>query len=204
MRTTHVVVLPYDPKWKEDFSAIRAELEDAMGELALRIEHVGSTSVEGMSAKPCIDVDVVIPDRTCLKAGIERLASIGYVHEGNLGIEGREAFCYTGKPHLQLHHLYVCPADSEELRRHITFREFLRQNPDAVKQYSSVKEQAARRFPDDIERYLEYKSPCIAELYRMCGLEERNKNRPAAGSASQCGGAVVLSGQAQRFETALW
>ena len=105
-----------------------------MGELALRIEHVGSTSVEGMSAKPCIDVDVVIPDRTCLKAAIERLASIGYVHEGNLGIEGREAFCYTGKPHLQLHHLYVCPADSEELRRHITFREFLRQNPDAVKQ----------------------------------------------------------------------
>ena len=59
MRTTHVVVLPYDPKWNEDFSAIRAELEAAMGELALRIEHVGSTSVEGMSAKPCIDVDVV-------------------------------------------------------------------------------------------------------------------------------------------------
>ena len=75
MRTTHVVVLPYDPKWKEDFFAIRAELEVAMGELALRIEHVGSTSVEGMSAKPCIDVDVVIPDRTCLKATIERLAS---------------------------------------------------------------------------------------------------------------------------------
>lgn len=49
MRTTHVVVLPYDPKWKEDFFAIRAELEVAMGELALRIEHVGSTSVEGMS-----------------------------------------------------------------------------------------------------------------------------------------------------------
>ena len=172
MRTTHVVVLPYAPKWNEDFSAIRAELEVAMGELALRIEHVGSTSVEGMSAKPCIDVDVVIPDRTCLKAAIERLASIGYLHEGNLGIEGREAFCYTGKPHLQLHHLYVCPADSEELRRHITFREFLRQNPDAVKWYSSVKEQAAQRFPDDIEWYLEYKSPCIAELYRMCGLED--------------------------------
>ena len=68
--------------------------------------------------------------------------------------------------------IYKEKADSEELRRHITFREFLRQNPDAVKQYSRVKEQAARRFPDDIERYLEYKSPCIAELYRMCGLED--------------------------------
>ena len=65
------------------------------------------------------------------------------------------------------------------------FCEFLRQNPDAVKWYSSVKEQAAQRFPYDIERYLEYKSPCIAELYRMCGLEEWNKNSPAAGSESE-------------------
>ena len=162
---------PMIPNGKRTFSAIRAELEVAMGELALRIEHVGSTSVEGMSAKPCIDVDVVIPDRTCLKAAIERLASIGYVHEGNLGIEGREAFCYTGKPHLQLHHLYVCPADSEELHRHLVFREFLRQNPEAVKRYSTVKEQAARLFPEDIEGYMGYKAPCIEELYRLCGLE---------------------------------
>lgn len=171
MRTTHVVVLPYDPKWKEDFAAIKAELEAAVGDLALRIEHVGSTSVEGMSAKPCIDIDVVIPDRSCLDAVIERLASIGYEHEGSLGIEGREAFCYTGKPHLQMHHLYVCPADSQELHRHITFREFLRRNPEAVKRYSEVKERAAQLFPNDIEQYMEYKAPCIAELYRMCGLD---------------------------------
>ena len=92
MRTTHVVVLPYDSKWKEDFFAIRAELEVAMGELALRIEHVGSTSVEGMSAKPCIDVDVVIPDRTCLKAAIERLASIGYVTRETSALKGGKPF----------------------------------------------------------------------------------------------------------------
>ena len=171
MRTTHVVVLPYDPKWNEDFSAIRAELEAAMGELALRIEHVGSTSVEGMSAKPCIDMDVVISDNSVLGKVIERLAAIGYLYEGNLGVEGREAFCYTGKPHLQLHHLYVCPADSEELHRHLVFREFLRQNPEAVRRYSAVKEQAARLFPEDIEGYMEYKAPCIEELYRLCGLE---------------------------------
>ena len=171
MRTAHVVVLPYDPKWNEDFSAIRSELEAAMGELALRIEHVGSTSVEGMSAKPCIDMDVVIPNNSFLGKVIERLAAIGYLYEGNLGVEGREAFCYTGKPHLQLHHLYVCPADSEELRRHLVFREFLRQNPEAVKRYSAVKEQAARLFPEDIEGYMEYKAPCIEEFYRLCGLE---------------------------------
>lgn len=104
MKTTHVVVLPYDPKWKDDFTAIQAELEAALGDLALGIEHVGSTSVEGMAAKPCIDVDVVIPDNSVLGEVIERLAVIGYLHEGNLGIEGREAFRYTDKPDLQLHH----------------------------------------------------------------------------------------------------
>lgn len=125
MKTMHVVVLPYDPKWKDDFTAIQAELE----------------------------------------------AVIGYLHEGNLGIEGREAFRYTGKPDLQLHHLYVCPANSKELHRHLVFREFLRRNPEAVKRYSAVKEQAARLFPEDIEGYMGYKAPCIEELYRLCGLE---------------------------------
>lgn len=171
MKTTHVVVLPYDPKWKDDFTAIQAELEAALGDLALGIEHVGSTSVEGMAAKPCIDVDVVIPDNSVLGEVIERLAVIGYLHEGNLGIEGREAFRYTDKPDLQLHHLYVCPVDSKELHRHLVFREFLRQNPEAVKRYSAVKEQAARLFPEDIEGYMGYKAPCIEELYRLCGLE---------------------------------
>ena len=171
MRTTHVVVLPYDPKWKEDFAAIKSELEAAIGDLALSMEHVGSTSVEGMSAKPCIDIDVVIPDSSCLDAVIQRLEAIGYEHEGNLGIEGREAFRYTDKPHLQLHHLYVCPADSKELHRHLVFREFLRQHPEAVKRYSEVKEQAAQHFPDDIEQYMAYKAPCIEALYKVCGLE---------------------------------
>ena len=95
----------------------------------------------------------------------------GYFHEGNLGIAGREAFCYTGKDHLMKHHLYVCPRNSEELHRHLTFRNFLRSNPEAARKYGQVKETAARLFPDNIEKYMEYKSPCIEELYRMCGLE---------------------------------
>ena len=124
MRTTHVVVLPYDPAWKADFAAIRQELASALDGLAIAIEHVGSTSVEGLSAKPCIDIDVVMPDRAVFPQIVERLAAIGYTHEGDLGIPGREAFCYTDKPHLRLHHLYVCPADSEELHRHLVFRIF--------------------------------------------------------------------------------
>jgi GrpB-like predicted nucleotidyltransferase (UPF0157 family) len=95
-----------------------------------------------------------------------------YIHEGNLGIQDREAFKYNDKPHLQRHHLYVCPQYSEELRRHMTFRDFLRSNRQAVERYSRVKEKAAELFSDDIDGYIAYKSPCIEELYRISGLDE--------------------------------
>ena len=172
MRTTKVAVLPYDSAWKAAFEEIRKEIEAVIGDLILDIEHVGSTSVEGMSAKPCIDLDVVIPDYSVFAAVADRLQTIGYLHEGDLGIKGREAFRYSGKPHLLTHHLYVCPQDSGELHRHVTFRNFLRNHPDAVKQYSAVKETAARLFPDDIDRYMAYKAPCIQALYAQCGLTD--------------------------------
>ena len=171
MRTKQVTVLPYDRTWKTDFEKIRAEIERAIGDLVIGIEHVGSTSVEGMSAKPCIDIDVIIQDYSIFDTVVSKLATIGYIHEGDLGIKDREAFKYLNKPHLQTHHLYVCPQYSGELHRPITFRDFLRSNPEAVKKYSLVKETAAKLFPDDIDQYIEYKSPCIEELYKLCGLE---------------------------------
>lgn len=171
MRTKKVVVLPYDRTWKFAFEEIKREIEGAIGDLIIGIEHVGSTSVEGLSAKPIIDIDVVIKDYSTFDAVVSKLESIGYIHEGNLGIKDREAFKYSDKPHLQQHHLYVCPQQSEELYRHITFRDFLVNNSEAVKKYSAVKEKAAQLFPDNIEKYIEYKSPCIEELYKLCGLK---------------------------------
>ena len=171
MRSINVIVTPYNPTWKSDFEAIKSEIEQVVADLIIGIEHVGSTSVEGLSAKPCIDIDVIIPDYSVFDVLVEKLATIGYIHEGDLGIKDREAFCYSEKPHLQKHHLYVCPQNSEELQRHLTFRNFLRANPEAVKKYSSVKEKAAQLFPHDIEQYMEYKSPCIEELYKQCGLK---------------------------------
>ena len=168
MRTKHIVVLPYDEKWKQDFIDIKNEIMDAIGTLAIAIEHVGSTSVVGLSAKPIIDIDVVVKPGDVEKT-IRALEQIGYSHEGNLGIEGREAFAYEGKEHLQAHHLYVCPENSEELRRHLAFREYLRTNQVAREKYGSIKLEAAKLYPDDIEKYIEYKSPIIEEIYaNMC------------------------------------
>lgn len=77
----------------------------------------------------------------------------------------------TQKNRICRNNLYVCSQHSEELYRHTTFRNFLRNNPKAVRKYGETKETAALLFPDDIDRYIEYKSSCIEELYRLCGLK---------------------------------
>ena len=105
-------------------------------------------------------------DNSLLNAVISRLQDIGYQHEGDLGIKGREAFRYEGKDHLQKHHLYVCPQDSMELKRHIAFRDYLRTHPEAVLEYSRIKEKGAALYPYDIEKYIEYKAPFIEKIYR--------------------------------------
>ena len=101
MQTKNVVVIPYHERWKTDFEEIKQELEFVLGDLAMAVEHVGSTSVPGLSAKPIIDIDVVIKDDTFFDAVVQKLSTIGYRHEGDLGIAGREAFDYDHKPHLQ-------------------------------------------------------------------------------------------------------
>ena len=114
---------------------------------------------------------MIISDYSVFETVVCKLETIGYRHEGDLGIQDREAFAYENKPHLMNHHLYVCPKNSAELHRHLTFRDFLRSNPEAAAEYGRIKEEAARLYPYDIDGYIQYKSPCIAELYRKCGLQ---------------------------------
>lgn len=170
MSSRHIVVEKYDPHWISDFEKIKDMLIRALGSLFLSIEHIGSTSVTGLSAKPIIDIDVVIADHTLLQPVISALSTVGYILEGNLGIEGRDAFRYHGTQSLKNHHLYVCPKNSEELHRHIVFRDYLRTHPQAVLEYSMIKEESAALYPSSIDQYMAHKSSCIEKLYRLCGL----------------------------------
>jgi len=170
MAIKHVIVLPYDEQWKQDFHMIKDELSSTLGQLAMRIEHVGSTSVEGLSAKPIIDIDVVISDYAVFEEVVSALKAIGYQHEGDLGIAGREAFKYDGKDHLRKHHLYVCPENSPELKRHIAFRDYLRTHSDVVREYSRIKEEGARLYPYDIDSYIKHKTPFIEKIYKEIGI----------------------------------
>ena len=159
-----VIIVEYDLHWPLLYEQIRATVVAALGDLVLTVEHVGSTAVPGLAAKPIIDLDVVIPSASDIPAAIARLATFGYVYQGDLGIAGREAF--RAPPQDPKHHLYVCPFDSEELRRHRAFRDYLLTHPDEVRAYGALKKTCALRFSDDRSAYVEAKGPFVAEILR--------------------------------------
>lgn len=171
MRTKNVIVVSYDPRWAEEFSKLKIHLETALKGRIVSIEHVGSTSVEGLSAKPILDIDVVMRNYDDFPGIKSCLQSLGYWHEGDLGIQGREAFAYSEPSEFMTHHLYVCPQDSPELKRHLAFRNYLRTHPEERDQYGEIKRKAALLFPTDIDSYLAKKGPVVEEIYRKIGLE---------------------------------
>jgi GrpB-like predicted nucleotidyltransferase (UPF0157 family) len=156
-------IVGYDPDWPAEFERLRDRSAGAVGDLAVSIEHVGSTAVRGLAGKPVIDLVVVVGPGDVAVA-IEQLVAIGYVHQGNLGVEGREAF---GVPEGERrHHLYLCRADSEELRAEVAFRDRLRRQPALAAEYEALKRQLAVRFRDDRDAYAEAKTDFVAAASR--------------------------------------
>ena len=166
-----VVVVRYDPEWAKSFASIRSRLSDALGDVALDVLHVGSTSVVGLAAKPIIDIDVVIDNEDAMPSVIERLAAIDYVFEGDLGIPGRYAF--APPPNLPKHHPYVCAKDSLELARHVAFRDFLRANPEEAAAYGDLKFELARRFGRDRDSYSLAKTEFVEKALTLAGLHTK-------------------------------
>ncbi len=157
-----VIVVDYNPDWPRQFQELRATLAKAVGETALAIEHVGSTAVPGLRAKPVIDIDVVVEGTDGVNEAINKLALIGYKHRGDLGVTGREAF---DNPHSTLrHNLYVCQNGSLGLRNHLAIRDALRSNPEMAARYGELKTDLARRFPHDIDKYIEGKTDFLLDI----------------------------------------
>ncbi|MDX2007899.1 MAG: GrpB family protein [Meiothermus sp.] len=163
-----VIVTAYNPEWAVGFERLKALIWPAVSDFALSVEHVGSTSVVGLAAKPVIDLDVVIPGAEYLPLAVRRLATLGYTHRGDLGIEGRDAF--EAPQGLPRHHLYVCPQGSLGLRNHLALRDYLRAHPEAVRAYAKLKLELARQYPYDIDRYVEGKTGMILGFLREMGL----------------------------------
>src|SRR5579863_7451740 len=116
-----VVMAEYDPEWPARFEKLRERIAAALGPMALQIEHVGSTSVPGMCAKPIVDLDVVVRPED-LQATVAAVEALGYRHEGGVGPNEREATRWTAHAPAE-HHLYICPLGSSAFERHILMRD---------------------------------------------------------------------------------
>jgi 2'-5' RNA ligase len=167
--TQPIVIEPYNPLWASEFERLRNYLLSAVGDAVVAIHHVGSTSVKGLAAKPILDVDIEIADMGVFPKVEKQLTTLGYRHAGNCGIDGREAFEYSHSEFMT-HHLYVCPSDSRELRRHLAFRDYLRSRPDAVCKYGELKQSLAAKHGNDIDAYIDGKTAFIERCLADGGL----------------------------------
>lgn len=157
-----MLIQEYNPNWKNNFEAISKALNETLSNNIIAIEHIGSTSVPHLAAKPIIDIDIIYDRNTDFEAIKTRLESIGYFHNGNQGIENREVFKRNKITKNEIldkisHHLYVCPNDSEELQRHILFRDYLRSDESARIQYQKLKYEIAEATNQDKKKYADLK-----------------------------------------------
>ena len=157
-----IQVVEYNPEWAGQFRQLSDRIWPFVRDVALEIEHVGSTAVPGLAAKPVIDLDVVIASLRDVPLIVARLAQQGYEHQGNLAIEDREAF--QAPENQPPHHLYVCSRQSMALRNHLVLRDHLRAHPADVAAYSRLKKQLALQCGSDIGRYVAGKTGFILSI----------------------------------------
>jgi len=162
--TTRIIIEDYNPLWPQRFETLRAPIAAALGQLAAALEHIGSTAVPGLAAKPIIDIDVLLTPCADLAQAVIALASLGYKHEGDLGIRGRDAF--RPPPDSFPHHLYVCSPEGDAFHRHIAFRDHLHAHADDAAAYAHLKRHLAAKFDTDRDAYTQAKSDFIEQILR--------------------------------------
>lgn len=174
--------MAYDEQWAYEFIKIRDFYNRIFKDLSFKVKvvHVGSTSVTGLSAKPILDIDLIIDHVENKQVVIDVLEANGYKHEGNLGLKGREAFSYelSKLPEdFMAHHLYLCHKDNIHYKNHVKLKKHLAENKEAVKAYSALKIQLAEKYPYDIEAYIQGKSGLIRGFLENEGFASQDLNQ---------------------------
>ncbi len=163
-------VIDYDPQWPRTFEQIKGRIWPEVKDIAVGIEHVGSTSVVGLAAKPVIDIDIVVENENASRNAVEKLKLLGYVSLGTMGVPGREAF--KRPENSSKHNMYVCLRNSVAFRNHILLRDVLREDPQMKQEYAKLKLQLAEQFAGNMDGYCEAKTAFIVEILKGRGLTE--------------------------------
>jgi len=158
-----VEIVAYDPAWPARFAELGRELRAGLGEVALRIDHIGSTAVPGLGAKPIIDMQVSVVDIERQDDYVQPLERLGYLFAPDPAFPD---YHYFAKPHTRprSHHLHVCQADGHQELRHLAVRDFLRAHPEEAARYEQLKRALVREHPEDRLAYVAGKDGYMIEL----------------------------------------
>jgi GrpB-like predicted nucleotidyltransferase (UPF0157 family)/quercetin dioxygenase-like cupin family protein len=162
--TSEIVVADYDPQWAVWFATVSNYVWPAVEDIAVRIDHVGSTSVPGMAAKPLIDMDIVVSKPEDLGQVVQRLAEIGYRRRGDLGVVGREAFSTPPEKHLPPHNLYAVVENNKAHMDHLLLRDLLVEDAIVRQRYADLKRRNVELANGDMEVYVGAKARLVGEL----------------------------------------
>jgi GrpB-like predicted nucleotidyltransferase (UPF0157 family) len=178
---TQIHIADYDPRWPQMFEEEKKLIVEAVREWLVAIEHVGSTSIPGIAAKPVVDICAGVRDIGEAYKTIFPLAQLDYRCMGEAGIPER---LYFKKPadskSLRLpgtvrrtHQIHMYETSNPEWERHLAFRDYLRENPDARDEYEALKRRLAADFNGDIEGYADAKGEFVERILRLAGAPER-------------------------------
>jgi 16S rRNA processing protein RimM len=156
-----IEVVDYDPQWPAMFEAERLRVKEALGEVAVRVDHVGSTAVPGLAAKPTVDIQVSVPDVYDREAFFGVFFSLGYEHVPDPEFVEYPVFAWPSARAPSTFHVHVCQAGTEMERRHLAFRDRLRGDPAARDEYAALKRELALKHGNDIEGYVADKETFI-------------------------------------------
>ena len=173
-----VKLLHHNPIWAQLFEEERILLEDTFGDMILSIEHVGSTSIPGILAKPIIDINIGVESLDVARDMKGRFERIGYEYRpfmpGQTFEDLRAQELYVKGPEsCRTHHIHVAVYGSDFWYRTLLFRDYLRQNCDRAKEYAELKTRLALEFADDRKSYSQGKSNFIRETLMLSGTESK-------------------------------
>jgi len=169
-----VNLVNYCPDWPQEFEKEKNNLQKILEGYALAIEHVGSTSVPGLSAKPILDIAVAVSDRETLHKLIPILADAGYDVLDSIEKCG-EVLARRGNPECRTHYIHVEIKGSAYWNNHILFRDYLLKHPEIVQQYETLKKDMALKFKEDRKKYTAAKNEFIQNILDLAKKENNNQ-----------------------------
>ncbi len=156
-----VAVTAPDPTWRASFEREAALIQQAAPDITAH--HIGSTAIQGIWAKPIIDMLLTVPSLDAFEAATPALQAIGYEARGEFGIPGRRYFVKNDAQGQRVVHAHGFTQGSAEVTRHLAFRDYINVHPEAAQAYSALKRQLAAAHPSDIEAYMDGKDAFIKQ-----------------------------------------